>query len=340
MRNSSGSSRRRSPRVTTMLSLAATPGGYWKTGVGSVSAGPARVARVRRGRSLVAGAGAAPAASSSDESSMHSGWSAVAPASGRPRRGRRGRAAAGAAAGVGSWRRGRAGAGAGAGGAWRAAAARRSGFGFGAVTARGGGPRRFGAGGGDGGGDGDGEDKTSSELSSSPSPSSSSSSDGHRLRAADEAVDTRATLALRRRGGGGGAARGPPSVFTSILSTGPARKERGGDVSSLISSSDASAPPNISRCHMLRCRALSSFLGRLPRPVPVGRRRFEENDIAVVRSRARCSFCQQCSALAGAGRDARLPKALMLSRVFQISGPTKALRRPLSRVSMRPCLIF
>ena len=48
MRNSSGSSRRRSPRVTTMLSLAATPGGYWKTGVGSVSAGPARVARVRR----------------------------------------------------------------------------------------------------------------------------------------------------------------------------------------------------------------------------------------------------------------------------------------------------
>ena len=66
--------------MTTMLSLAATPGGYWKTGVGSVSAGPARVARVRRGRSLVAGAGAAPAASSSDESSMHSGWSAVAPA--------------------------------------------------------------------------------------------------------------------------------------------------------------------------------------------------------------------------------------------------------------------
>ena len=52
--------------MTTMLSLAATPGGYWKTGVGSVSAGPARVARVRRGRSLVAGAGAAPAASSSD----------------------------------------------------------------------------------------------------------------------------------------------------------------------------------------------------------------------------------------------------------------------------------
>ena len=34
--------------MTTMLSLAATPGGYWKTGVGSVSAGPARVARVRR----------------------------------------------------------------------------------------------------------------------------------------------------------------------------------------------------------------------------------------------------------------------------------------------------
>ena len=33
--------------MTTMLSLAATPGGYWKTGVGSVSAGPARVARVR-----------------------------------------------------------------------------------------------------------------------------------------------------------------------------------------------------------------------------------------------------------------------------------------------------
>ena len=34
--------------MTTMLSLAATPGGYWKTGVGSVSAGPARVARIRR----------------------------------------------------------------------------------------------------------------------------------------------------------------------------------------------------------------------------------------------------------------------------------------------------
>ena len=29
--------------MTTMLSLAATPGGYWKTGVGSVSAGPARI---------------------------------------------------------------------------------------------------------------------------------------------------------------------------------------------------------------------------------------------------------------------------------------------------------
>ena len=35
--------------MTTMLSLAATPGGYWKTGVGSVSAGPARGARARPG---------------------------------------------------------------------------------------------------------------------------------------------------------------------------------------------------------------------------------------------------------------------------------------------------
>ena len=97
----------------TMLSLAATPGGYWQTGVGSVSGpwGPGfrRGRALRRGRVL--------AGSSSDESPTQSGWSAVAPASARPRRGRRGRAAAAAGAGAGRWRRDRAGAGAGAGGA-------------------------------------------------------------------------------------------------------------------------------------------------------------------------------------------------------------------------------